>query len=95
METSYIISDIFFDLGRFELILNHCPILRETIHRVHDSLLRSYFSDYSAVVGFVHDTLKKNDCPFRFSLHSIYPYTTFTSSAGNEYILIKVLIRVS
>lgn len=90
---SYIISEVSFCLGRFKLIFNDCSILRESICEVHESLQCSYFSEYNEAVEFIRTTLKKNGSPFRFSLLSAYSDTPV--DAGEKYVLLKVLVRVS
>jgi len=90
---SYIISDVSFALCRFKPIFNDCPILRESMYQVHESLQCMYFSEYSEAVDFIRSALKKNDSPFRFSLNSISLDTVFVSDI--KYVLLKASIRVS
>lgn len=99
METSptYIISDVSFILGRFEPIFNYCPILRKSLHQIHESLQCCYFSDYISVVDFIRNTLEKNeknDSPFRFFLDSIRVESSVSSDI-DEYVLLKVVVNVS
>nr|QPB07453.1 MAG: hypothetical protein [Microvirus sp.] len=97
METSstFIIGNVFFGFGRFNL--DNCSIFCKSVHRLYDSLIGSHFFDYVNAVEFISATLKnnnkKNDCPFRFSLHSISADTIVCDDA--EYIILKVFVRVS
>lgn len=95
ISSTYIIGDISFDFGRFNLVFDECSILRKSVHRLYDSLVCSHssYDDYVKVVEFISTTLKEFDCPFHFSLHSISADTAVYDDV--EYIFLKVFVRVS
>nr|USL90301.1 MAG: hypothetical protein [Microviridae sp.] len=95
MKTSptYIISDVFFDFGRFEPIFNDCCIFRTSVRRVHESLQGRSFSDYCSAVGFIRTTLGEMNCPFRFSLD--YIVVDNPDCDGIECFPLKISVRVS
>lgn len=96
METSptYIISDVFFDFGRFEPIFDDCSIFRTSVLCVHDSLQGRFFSDYGSAVGFIRTTLGEMNFPFRFSLDYIVVDDN-PDCAGIECFPLNVSVRVS
>lgn len=95
MQTSstYIISDVFFDFGRFEPIFNDCRILRTSVRRVHKSLQGKSFSSYCSAVGFIRTTLEEMNCPFRFSLE--YIVVDNPDCTAIECFPLNISVRVS
>ena len=95
MKTSstYIISDVRFDLGRFKPIINDCCIFCASVYRVYESLQGKSFSDYCSAVGFIRTTLEEINSPLRFSLN--YVVVDTPDYVGIECSHLKVSVRVS